>query len=293
LIKVLKKDLATIEGKLEKLVEELKVWQEANCRGCSNAKEVLVGTGLECCDYSYNKKILEDGTCERGKAHKAKLDSKRASVVPKEGTETEEPTDNTPQSEREGKSGIPPDSPAAKAIHALHTSTPIPAGVRRDIDVPKAECEGCKLASEDHTIGTKIRDVVPTETDWGKGLNPALKQEKVTNACTADSCPINTADIAKKIKKNKEPKAQPTIQRKAVETEKGIDNNETKTKTVSETASDQKATEPPSKVETSEPASLKAKGRKTSKNSSRGASHLTVDNPPAGVGSAKIPLTLK
>ena len=434
----LKKDLATIDGTLEKHVEELKAWQEANCRGCGNAKEVKVGSGLECCDYTYNKKILDDGTCERGKAHQAQIESKRASVVPKEGTETEEPTSSTPQPERETKiqskksaekSGIPPDSPAAKAIHALHTSTPIPAGVRRDSEVPKAECEGCKLASEDHTIGMKFSE--PSETDgvaylkvcvkdwrvWQKqeldkirngiqtitdaeGLKTVYRSkvimeelqgmssadtlteakprlrgvwaidgkdyacigtvssgkdgvlsadlilalpfqetdkippgsthyqgkkctyrgteyilagpkitvlphpattgksagkitEKVTTECTEDSCPINIAEIGKKLKKNKEPKAQASIPKQVAKLPNMEKNIEIETKPANETASPLTAPEPPTTVETSEPSELKAKGRKTSKNSSRGASHLTVDNPPAGVGSAKIPLTLK
>ncbi|MDD4986594.1 MAG: ParB/RepB/Spo0J family partition protein, partial [Dehalococcoidales bacterium] len=180
----LKKDLATIEGTLEKHVEVIKAWQEANCRGCSNAKEVLVGSGLECCEYTYNKKILDDGNCERGKVHQAQTESKRASVVPKEGKETEEPTDNTPQSERETKiqskksaekSGIPPDSPAAKAIHALHTNAPIPAGVRRDTEVPKAECEGCKLATEDHTIGMKFTEPSESASDGVSYLKVCVK----------------------------------------------------------------------------------------------------------------------
>lgn len=188
----LKKDLATIEGTLEKHVEALKVWQEANCRGCSNAKEVLVGSGLECCEYTYNKKILDDGNCERGKAHQAQKEEKRASVVPKEGTETTEPTDSTPQVEREGKSGIPPDSPAAKAIHALHTGAQIPAGVRRDTEVPKEECEKCLLATADHTIDMKFS--VPSESasdgvaylkvcvkDWKK-MSPATKEAIVETA---------------------------------------------------------------------------------------------------------------
>jgi len=161
----LKKDLATIEGTLEKHVEELKVWQEANCRGCTNAKEVLVGSGLECCEYSYNKKILSDGTCERGKAHKAKTDSKRASVDHVEGSETEEPTSSTPQSERGGftkrteKSVVAPaEFDAAKRRELAK----IPPGVRLDNEVPKEECEKCLLATEDHTIDMKfkIRGVV-------------------------------------------------------------------------------------------------------------------------------------
>ncbi|MDD4986840.1 MAG: ParB/RepB/Spo0J family partition protein, partial [Dehalococcoidales bacterium] len=153
----LKKDLATIEGTLEKHVEELKVWQEANCRGCSNAKDVLVGSGLECCEYTYNKKILDDGTCERGKAHKAKTESKRASVVNEEASSEEKPTDSTPRSEREVVKGIPADTPAARAIHAIHAIhtndkkalerelAGVPDGVRLVEEVPDEECKKCAL----------------------------------------------------------------------------------------------------------------------------------------------------
>ena len=395
-------DMATIDGNYDKYMGIIKAWQEENCRGCTNSKEIRVGTGLDCCEYSYNRKILSDGTCERGKAHKAKLAEKRASVVDEEATETEKPTDSTPHSERDRK----------EVLAEERSLAGVPEGIRLVEEVPDEECKGCGLTTEDHTIDMKFKlsGVVPANNsicngndtfikvcvkDWRK-MKPATQEaivevaekaaeqlaqrrtdgiQTITDAegiktvyasqatlqkledmnsagslterkpklrglyeldgkqyavigtvssgkdgvlsadlilalpfqetdkiptgstgyqgkkctfrgkeyilagreiealpqparkteteCTADSCPVS--HVVKKVKKNKEPKAQASIQCTTADLAQGQSENETKTKTVRSPATGKEALAPPATEETSELAELKAKGKQAKK----------------------------
>ena len=58
-----KRDIAILSGKLEEFLAEVIAFQEANCRGCRNAKENLVGTGEECCSMGYSKRLDAAGKC--------------------------------------------------------------------------------------------------------------------------------------------------------------------------------------------------------------------------------------
>ncbi len=160
-------DMATIDGNYDKYILKVKKWQEENCRGCSNAKEMKVGTGLDCCEYSYNRKILSDGTCERGKAHKAKLAEKRASVVDKEAPSGEEPKDKTPHVERDRK----------EVLAEQRALAGVPEGIRLVEEVPDAECKGCGLTTEDHTIDMKFKlsGVVPANNSICNGNDTYIK----------------------------------------------------------------------------------------------------------------------
>lgn len=61
-------DVATLNGTLESYLEKVVTWQERNCRGCGHAKEKLISTGHECCDWTYAKKIDKDGDCQSSPA---------------------------------------------------------------------------------------------------------------------------------------------------------------------------------------------------------------------------------
>lgn len=147
-------DISTLDGTLEKHRAKITVWQEANCRGCSNANQVLIGTGRECCQHTYNKKILSDGNCERGKAHQAQTESKQAPVARVEGTEATEPTSNTPSSERRTVLGKTEDGKFF--IREDDIPVGIPEGVRLAHLVPDSECQNCNLAATDHTFDFKF-----------------------------------------------------------------------------------------------------------------------------------------
>jgi ParB family chromosome partitioning protein len=60
-------DYAQLQGTFKGYLLETTAWQEENCRGCNLCTEALIGTGLECCHQTYNKKIQKDGNCEHGK----------------------------------------------------------------------------------------------------------------------------------------------------------------------------------------------------------------------------------
>jgi len=64
------RDLAIITGTLEAFIAEVTAFQEANCRGCIHAKENLIGTGEECCNYTYHKQLDSAGKC-RGRCEPA------------------------------------------------------------------------------------------------------------------------------------------------------------------------------------------------------------------------------
>lgn len=57
-------ELAVLTGTLEKHVAAITTFQEANCRGCQNAKGHLIGTGEECCTWTRYKKLDTDGKCK-------------------------------------------------------------------------------------------------------------------------------------------------------------------------------------------------------------------------------------
>ena len=58
------RDLAAVAGTMDEFVAEVTTFQEANCRGCSRANEARIGTGEECCTFTYHKKLNDEGTCE-------------------------------------------------------------------------------------------------------------------------------------------------------------------------------------------------------------------------------------
>jgi ParB family chromosome partitioning protein len=60
-------DYAQLKGTFKTYLQETTTWQEDNCRGCNLCTEALIGSGMECCHQTYNKKILKDGSCEHGK----------------------------------------------------------------------------------------------------------------------------------------------------------------------------------------------------------------------------------
>ncbi len=59
----LQRDQAVILGNLDVFVAEITAFQEANCHGCQTAIERLIGTGEECCNYVYQKKLDDTGKC--------------------------------------------------------------------------------------------------------------------------------------------------------------------------------------------------------------------------------------
>lgn len=67
----LRRDMAIINGELAKFISEITAFQEANCRGCETAIEGLIGTGEECCNFPYGKKLNAQGKCS-GRREKAK-----------------------------------------------------------------------------------------------------------------------------------------------------------------------------------------------------------------------------
>lgn len=71
-------DYAQLKGTFKTFLQETTAWQEANCRGCNLCTEALIGTGMECCHQTYNKKILKDGSCEHGKHSKKATAAEKA-----------------------------------------------------------------------------------------------------------------------------------------------------------------------------------------------------------------------
>jgi len=71
-------EYAHLQGKFKEYLKTLTDWQETNCRGCNLVNEVLIGTGVECCKQTYNKKITKDGTCEHG--NKVKNEAKKEAI---------------------------------------------------------------------------------------------------------------------------------------------------------------------------------------------------------------------
>lgn len=59
----LEKDQAIILGNLDDFIAGVTAFQEANCRGCRQSIARLIGTGEECCNFIYNKKINAEGKC--------------------------------------------------------------------------------------------------------------------------------------------------------------------------------------------------------------------------------------
>jgi hypothetical protein len=149
----------------------------------------------------------------------------------------------------------------------------------------------CTCRGKEFILAGREIEALPQPRSSGKSEFDKAEIMKVTEfnkaetECTAESCPIDkeklllahekvgkdipytdTITITPKMgKKIKEPKAQPTIQRKAVETEKGIDNNETKTKTVSSPALPNVALSPAGEAKTSELAELQANDKNKEK----------------------------
>jgi len=80
-----KRNLAIVTGGLPAYIAEVTAFQEANCRGCENSKgDEVIGTGEECCQWTYNKKINSKGKCEGRKKRKEEPTAEASPVEPEE-----------------------------------------------------------------------------------------------------------------------------------------------------------------------------------------------------------------
>ncbi len=166
-------DMAHLEGRFPAFLEETTKWQEANCRVCHNAKAVLIGSGLECCGQTYNKKITKEGFCQSGQEAKRQAEKDVADRA------AEKP------------------APAARVVDEV-VEHPVPAGVRQPHEVPRDECEKCGLGPTDHTLGFKFVKRDPTSQGGKAYLKVCIKDyrawEKI--APTAESAVAPTPALA-------------------------------------------------------------------------------------------------
>lgn len=91
-------EIAILEGTYNAKATENALWQQANCKGCSHANQLLVNTGEICCETTWYRKVKDD-VCENS-PNKAKLEG---TTVPASDNKPELPLDTALNATTGGK----------------------------------------------------------------------------------------------------------------------------------------------------------------------------------------------
>ena len=135
----LKRQIAFLTGTMSQHRKAIVAWRKDNCDGCMHNIQPALMTKPDEKNCNVGTEYDIDARCPVRYVEKKK--EAPSHVPPKEPDESD-----AAYNERLYRGSPSPE-------------TPIPEGVRRDIDVPKDECQKCELlATQDHTIGGKFRD---------------------------------------------------------------------------------------------------------------------------------------
>ena len=166
----LKRQIAFLTGTMSQYRKSIVAWRKDNCEGCRHnfQPDSIRKPDEKNCNMGTDYDI--DARCPSRYIEKKKEEPSH--VPPKEPDESD-----AAYNERVYRGTPSPE-------------TPIPEGVRRDIDVAKDECQKCDLATQDHTIGGKFRDA----HNAGAMLKVCIKDHRRWEQAQALKKEVATAD---------------------------------------------------------------------------------------------------